>query len=43
MMGPGVCWSLLHAVASLLATGDLDHILIESTGIGEPLPVAQTF
>ena len=34
---------LLHAVDGLLRTRDLDHILIESTGIGEPLPIAQSF
>ncbi|GHF55327.1 G3E family GTPase [Deinococcus metalli] len=34
---------LLHAVDDLLATRELDAILIESTGIGEPLPIAQSF
>ncbi|GGK12266.1 hypothetical cobalamin synthesis protein P47K/CobW [Deinococcus malanensis] len=34
---------LLHAVHDLLETRDLDGILIESTGIGEPLPIAQSF
>ncbi|MFT2720702.1 CobW family GTP-binding protein [Deinococcus sp. A31D244] len=34
---------LLHAVNDLLATRELDAILIESTGIGEPLPIAQSF
>ncbi|MVN85701.1 GTP-binding protein [Deinococcus sp. HMF7620] len=34
---------LLYAVADLVNTRELDHILIESTGIGEPLPIAQTF
>ncbi|ANE44352.1 CobW family GTP-binding protein [Deinococcus puniceus] len=34
---------LLHAVHDLLETRQLDHILIESTGIGEPLPIAQSF
>ncbi|ACO47486.1 GTP-binding protein [Deinococcus deserti] len=34
---------LLHAVNDLLDTRDLDAILIESTGIGEPLPIAQSF
>ncbi|UBV41789.1 GTP-binding protein [Deinococcus taeanensis] len=34
---------LLHAVHDLLNTRDLDAILIESTGIGEPLPIAQSF
>ncbi|GHG04509.1 GTP-binding protein [Deinococcus piscis] len=34
---------LLEAVDSLLRERELDHILIESTGIGEPLPIAQGF
>lgn len=34
---------LLHAVNDLLETRELDAILIESTGIGEPLPIAQSF
>lgn len=34
---------LLHAVNDLLETRDVDAILIESTGIGEPLPIAQSF
>ncbi|ADV65777.1 CobW family GTP-binding protein [Deinococcus maricopensis] len=34
---------LLTAVDDLLRTRELDGILIESTGIGEPLPIAQTF
>ena len=34
---------LLEAVDELLRTRELDHILIESTGIGEPLPIAQSF
>lgn len=34
---------LLHAVHDLLETRELDAILIESTGIGEPLPIAQSF
>ncbi|WP_050920815.1 CobW family GTP-binding protein [Deinococcus gobiensis] len=34
---------LLYAVDELLRTRDLDAILIESTGIGEPLPIAQSF
>lgn len=34
---------LLQAVDKLLAERDLDAILIESTGIGEPLPIAQSF
>lgn len=34
---------LLEAVDKLLRERDLDAILIESTGIGEPLPIAQSF
>ena len=34
---------LLEAVDELLHTRELDHIIIESTGIGEPLPIAQSF
>lgn len=34
---------LLIAVDELLNTYDLDAIFIESTGIGEPLPIAQAF
>jgi G3E family GTPase len=34
---------LLHAVRDLAAQGRFDYLLIESTGIGEPLPVAATF
>lgn len=34
---------LLIAVDDLLNTYDLDAIFIESTGIGEPLPIAQAF
>lgn len=34
---------LLLAVEDLLNTRELDAILIESTGIGEPLPIAQSF
>lgn len=34
---------LLYAVDDLLRTRELDAILIESTGIGEPLPIAQSF
>ncbi|MGL5881626.1 MAG: CobW family GTP-binding protein, partial [Synechococcus elongatus] len=33
---------LLHELRALSEL-DLDYILIESTGIGEPLPIAQTF
>lgn len=34
---------LLEAVDELLRERELDAILIESTGIGEPLPIAQSF
>lgn len=34
---------LLKEVEALAKTGKYDYILIESTGIGEPIPVAQTF
>ncbi|QHJ01564.1 GTP-binding protein [Xylophilus rhododendri] len=34
---------LLGEVARLAAAGRFDYLLIESTGIGEPLPVAETF
>ncbi len=34
---------LLHEVARLAGEQRFDHLLIESTGIGEPLPVAATF
>jgi len=34
---------LLAEVARLAREGRFDHLLIESTGISEPLPVAQTF
>jgi G3E family GTPase len=34
---------LLREVARLAAEGRFDYLLIESTGIGEPLPVAATF
>lgn len=34
---------LLKEVERLALDGSFDYILIESTGIGEPLPVAQTF
>jgi G3E family GTPase len=34
---------LLHEVARLADEGRFDYLLIESTGIGEPLPVAATF
>ncbi|WP_161524647.1 GTP-binding protein [Alteribacter lacisalsi] len=34
---------LLVEVEALARQGDIDHIVIESTGISEPVPVAQTF
>lgn len=34
---------LLHEVQRLAAEGRFDYLLIESSGISEPLPVAQTF
>ena len=34
---------LLEEVAKLAHEGRFDHLLIESTGVGEPMPVAETF
>ena len=34
---------LLEQVAELAGEGKYDYLLIESTGIGEPMPVAATF
>lgn len=34
---------LLQELKALSAIPDLEYILIESTGIGEPMPIAQTF
>nr|WP_275040573.1 GTP-binding protein [Deinococcus deserti] len=33
----------MHAVDDLLKTREPDVILLESTGIGEPLPIAESF
>lgn len=34
---------LIEGVDDLLRNHDVDHIVIESTGIGEPIPIAQAF
>ena len=34
---------LLHEVTKLAESGQFDYLLIESTGISEPMPVAETF
>ena len=34
---------LIIEVEKLASTGDIEYIVIESTGISEPVPVAQTF
>ena len=34
---------LLTSISSLAAENRYDHLLIESSGISEPLPVAETF
>ncbi|CAN5843263.1 zinc metallochaperone GTPase ZigA [soil metagenome] len=47
MTNGGICCTLsenlLREVARLAREGRFDYLLIESTGISEPLPVAQTF
>lgn len=34
---------LVESVGTLARSGDFDHIVIESTGISEPMPVTTTF
>jgi G3E family GTPase len=34
---------LMDEVKKLLANGDFDYLIIEGTGIAEPIPIAQTF
>ncbi|MEX2600183.1 MAG: GTP-binding protein [Balneolaceae bacterium] len=34
---------LIEGINDLIRTYDVDHIVIESTGIGEPIPIAQAF
>ncbi len=34
---------LIEGVHNLIQEHDMDHIVIESTGIGEPIPIAQAF
>jgi G3E family GTPase len=38
-----LCEDLLQEVANLAREGRFDYLLVESTGISEPLPVAETF
>ncbi len=38
-----VCNRHLQEVAALAADGRFDYLVVESTGISEPLPVAATF
>ena len=37
------CADLLTSLSSLAAEKRFDHVIVESSGISEPLPVAETF